>query len=363
MATDRVPIGLGIAVLRGGEHRKAPTAWDDKSLVDFKPISLTGLSSGALGALASCHRCPVTGVLSPGDPAVRARSIVAVALADETEVSRAMDVMRQTTCRLRDGFELAVQSAGPEDAPPLLLLAGQANSHHWWDGLRERYHDDFSTITLDQRGTGDSHGEVPRQGHAGEWSTESFADDVADVLDSLDIDQVLVHGTSMGGRVAQQLAVRHPDRVRAMVLSCSSPGGVNAVPQPEQVRRDLAGAGSFRARAEVLHGLFYTPAWTGGVTDSTLLGDPTMSPAESRAHFKVSIGHDAWDLLPTVTTPTVVLHGTDDQMVPAGNSELLAERISGATLRLLPAGRHGFFAEFADEVTPMVIDFLLGQWP
>lgn len=261
----------------------------------------------------------------------------------------------QVSCTLRDGFELAVQTGGPDGAPPLLLLAGQANSHHWWDGLREAYEDDFATITLDQRGTGASHGPV------GEWTTASFAEDIVDVLDALGIDRVLVHGTSMGGRVAQHLAAGHPERVRAMVLSCRSPGGPHAVPQPAEVRRALGRATSFDARAAVLHGLFYTPAWGGTVAESSLLGDRSMSAAESRAHLRVSGRHDAWDLLDSITAPTLVLHGEDDRMTPAENSRLLAERIPGAELRLLPGGRHGFFAEFADEVTPVVTDFLGGQ--
>lgn len=68
--------------------------------------------------------------------------------------------MQQVACRLRDGFELAVQIGETAGAPPVLLLAGQANSHHWWDGLREAYEEEFTTITLDQRGTGASHGPV-----------------------------------------------------------------------------------------------------------------------------------------------------------------------------------------------------------
>lgn len=261
----------------------------------------------------------------------------------------------RVSCTLRDGFEMAVQIGGPEGAPPLLLLAGQANSHHWWDGLRQGYEADFATVTLDQRGTGVSHGPV------GEWTTASFAEDVVDVLDTLGIERVLVHGTSMGGRVAQQLAAAHPERVRAMVLSCSSPGGPYAVPQPVAVRRALGRATTFDARAEVLFGLFHTEAWSGAIAESPLLGDRSMSPAESRAHLRVSGRHDAWDLLGSITAPTLVLHGEDDQMTPAENSELLAERIPAAQLRLLPGGRHGFFAEFADEVTPMVIDFLRGH--
>lgn len=250
-----------------------------------------------------------------------------------------------------DGFELAVQVAGPEEGPTLLLLAGQANNHHWWDRVRGGFEDRWRTVTLDQRGTGASRGPVTA------WSTRLFAADAAAVLAHVGGGPAAVYGTSMGGRVAQVLAAEHPHSVGRLVLACTSPGGAHAHERDAAVRRELADPDPAHRRA-TLRDLFYTDAWPHRPEDSGLLGDRRMSTEETRAHLRASARHDAWDLLPRITAPTLVLHGTDDRMVPTANAPLLAERIPDAVLRLHEGGRHGFFEEFATDVTPLVRGFL-----
>lgn len=250
-----------------------------------------------------------------------------------------------------DGFPLTVQTGGRAEGPVLLLLAGQANDHHWWDHVRAGFEDRWRTVSLDQRGTGGS------RGPTGDWSTRLFADDAASVLDRLGVGRAAVYGTSMGGRVAQQLAARHPDRVDRLVLACTSPGGPHAHERTADVRRALADPDPAHRR-QTLRELFYTDAWPHRPEDSRLFGDRTMTAEETRAHLRVSARHDAWDLLPTITAPTLVLHGTDDRMVPTANAPLTAERVPAARLHLVEGGRHGFFEEQATEVTPLVRRFL-----
>lgn len=246
-----------------------------------------------------------------------------------------------------DGYALSVQVTGLADGPVLLLLAGQANSHRWWSGLREAFESRFRVVTFDYRGTGESRGPV------GEWSTPSFADDAADVLREVGA-PAAVYGTSMGGRVAQFLAAKHPSLVDRLVLACTSPGGRNAHERTPDVRRRLADPDP-TARVRTLRTLFYTDTWNG---TSHLFGDPTMSPEASRAHLRASNRHDAWDALPLIEAPTLILHGTDDMMVPSANAPLLAHRIPGAELHLTEGGRHGFFDEFATDLTPLLANFL-----
>jgi pimeloyl-ACP methyl ester carboxylesterase len=111
----------------------------------------------------------------------------------------------------RDGTRLAHQVDGPDDGPPLLLLPGQANSHHWWDRIRQEYAATYRTITFDYRGTGHSHAPPGTLVTGQVWSTRLFAADAAAVLDHLGHDTVKVYGTSLGGRVAQMLAIHHPE--------------------------------------------------------------------------------------------------------------------------------------------------------
>lgn len=253
--------------------------------------------------------------------------------------------------RTPDGALLAVRQAGPQNAPPLLLLQGQANSMRWWDELRTGFEQAYRTVTIDYRGTGNTCAD------AGDWTTLTFAEDATLVMAEFGFESYRVYGTSMGGRVAQHLAARHASRVERLILACTSPGGPLARERSREVRRILASPEDETRIQRVLR-FFYTDDWPGRPSDSLLLGDPTMTPAASLAHLRASTGHDAWTSLPDITAPTLVLHGTDDPMVPPENAEIIASAILDARLIHHHGGRHGFFDEFADDLLPTLLDFL-----
>lgn len=254
------------------------------------------------------------------------------------------------TVRTRDGSELAVQRRGT--GPALLLLPGQANSHQWWTGIREVFESSFTTITFDYRGTGET-----RAAEDDTWSTGSFAQDAAHVLDACGVSAAHVYATSMGGRVAQMLAAAAPDRVDRLVLACTSPGGSAASERSQDVRRTLSQADP-SARRRALLDLMYTPAWFARGLTSHLTGDPTMTPRARFLHLRLSNSHDATEALTAITAPTLILHGDADQMAPVENAHTLQRGISGSDLHVTTGGRHGFFDEFADDITPQVICFL-----
>ncbi len=250
-----------------------------------------------------------------------------------------------------DGALLAVQEGGPQDGPALLLLPGQANSHRWWTGLRDVFERTHRTISFDYRGTGAT--VAPES----DWSTTSFAEDAAQVLRSLDVTRADVYATSMGGRVAQMLAVGSADLVRRLVLACTSPGGRHAIERSTAIRRALSDPDAV-VRRETLIDLMYTPAWRDLGRESHLLGDPTMSPRAQALHLRASNGHDAAERLSEITVPTLILHGEADLMTPVDNARHLADRIPGAALEIVPDGRHGFFDEFRDRVSITIQSFL-----
>lgn len=249
-----------------------------------------------------------------------------------------------------DGTRIAYQVAG--EGPALLLLAGQANNHHWWDGVREDFEAEHTTITFDYRGTGTSDKpETP-------YSTGLFARDARAVLDALHITEADVYGTSMGGRTAQLIAARAPERVRRLVLGCTSPGGSHGIERDDAVRRALGQLDREAAR-RALDELMYTPAWLArhpGPHQTT--GDPDMPDHARRLHLRASARHDAWDLLPAIRATTLVLHGTDDVFNPAANAPLLAARIPDARLELVEGARHAYFEEFRSVAGPLVAGFL-----
>jgi pimeloyl-ACP methyl ester carboxylesterase len=249
-----------------------------------------------------------------------------------------------------DGVKLSYQVRG--SGPPLVLLQGQANNHRWWDPVRADFDRSYRTITFDYRGTGAS-------GKPDEpYTTRGFAADVLAVLDEVGVPRAHVYGTSMGGRVAQWLAAGHPGRVGTLVLGCSSPGGAHGVERGNEVRRSLAQADRAAAGRALLE-LMYTPGWLATHPGPYYtVGDPDMPAHARRRHLAASAGHDAWDVLPAITAPTLVVHGTDDVFNPAANAPLLAGRIPGAELRLVEGARHAYFEEFRRVAGPLVLDFL-----
>ncbi|TWD84167.1 pimeloyl-ACP methyl ester carboxylesterase [Kribbella amoyensis] len=253
-----------------------------------------------------------------------------------------------------DGTRIAYQLAGPDPGtrPALLLLAGQSNNHHWWDPVRADFEAGRRTITLDYRGTGDSDKpDVP-------YSTQTFAEDAVAVLDELGLDQVDVYGTSMGGRTAQWLAIRHPERVRRLVLGCTSPGKAHGYERSQEIRRALSQRDQ-EASATVLRELMYTPAWLAANPGPyPVLGDTTMPAYAKGRHLVASNNHEAWDELPAIQAPTLILHGTDDVFSPAANADLLAARIPDARAKLVQGARHAYFHEFRAEASPLVLSFL-----
>lgn len=244
-----------------------------------------------------------------------------------------------------DGSGIGFDVVG--EGEPLVLLAGQANSKVWWDSVRAEFAAAYRTIAIDAAGTGDSDDAVD-----GRYSTARFAEDVVAVLDHLGVEKAHVYGTSMGGKTAQRLAVEHPGRVGALVLGCTTPGRGHGLTTPPDVVQLLIGP----QRRETLIDVMYTPSFTGDPT--RVLGDPAMSPEATRGHKRASSQHEAWDDLPGITAPTLVVHGTDDLLAPVANAHLIADRVPGAKLYLLEGARHAYFDEFSYQATPAVLDFL-----
>lgn len=238
----------------------------------------------------------------------------------------------------------------------LLLLAGQANDHHWWDAVRGDFDGSYRTVVLDWRGTGRS--DAPDDDS---YDIRAFAADAIGVLDDLDVERAHVYGTSMGGRVAQWIAAGHPMRVRRLVLGCTSPGGRHGIERSAEVNRSLAQADPDASHRALLD-LMYTPDWLAdhaGPYRTT--GDPAMTTHARNGHLRASRRHDSWDVLPGITAPTLIVHGTDDALNPVENAALLAERIPDARVALIEGARHAYFEEFRERASPLVLEFLAGS--
>jgi len=246
---------------------------------------------------------------------------------------------------------------------PLLLISGfGSNATVYWANvpqLAER----FRVIAMDPRGSGRS--DVP----PGPYTMAQLADDCAAVLDAAEADAAHVLGTSMGGMVAQHVALLHAERVRGLVLACTTPGGAHHVlPAPEQLELFMAAAeiadpaDAVRATYPLNYSDAYAKAHDAEIISRALANQRLRSTPEGRAAQLAAVqGHDTFDALGEVATPTLVLHGERDGIVPVANARTLAGRIPGARIRTWPEGRHIFFAECAGEFNAEVIAFLSGE--
>ena len=261
--------------------------------------------------------------------------------------------MRRATTAA-DGARIAFDVIG--DGDPLLLLAGQANSRSWWDPVRPDFTARHRTVATDTLGSGES--DAPA---SAEYSIRRFAADAVAVLDEAGIGRAHVYGTSMGGRVAQRLAIDHPERVGALVLGCTTPGGPHAVVAGRDVVGPLAGPAGPARRA--LAELMVTPAWLDEHPHGAdaVLGDDGMSQAARRGHRHASAAHDASAELGRIVAPTLLLHGTDDAFCPPRNVDLLAAGVPRARVELFPGARHAYFLEFRRQASGVVLDFLAGH--
>lgn len=242
------------------------------------------------------------------------------------------------------GAQLHYRVAG--EGEPLLMIRGYGSHLGWWDPrFLDELRLDFTLILYDHRGTGRSRHE------GGEYTIARLADDASALLEGLGLKKVHVFGLSLGGMVAQELALRHPNRVRVLVLGATNCGGHKAVPpDPEVAGLLLARARSGGEMGEEWMRAVFTPEFVrenpGAVEAyrkraAVLPTPPHILGLQVRA---VS-SFDTWDRLPRITHPTWIVHGERDVIVPPANALVLRMRIPWSCPVILPGLGHDFPAQ------------------
>jgi len=262
-----------------------------------------------------------------------------------------------------NGARLHVERHG--DGPePLLWITGFAISAEVFREVLPRYAERFTSIVYDNRGAGRS--SVP----ARPTSMPELAADAAGVLDRLGIGAAHVYGVSMGGMVAQELALRFPERVRGLILGATSPGGPRAArPTATQIAALVAAVAAARRDGGSIRGRTWLAYWLFSASFRRehpervreLLRDFAAHRATTRgllSHLAASTYHDTVARLPQVQAPTLVLHGADDAMAPVANARLLAARIPDAELHLVAGAGHAYALERPEESAALVTDWI-----
>lgn len=240
------------------------------------------------------------------------------------------------------------------DGPPLLLIQGLGYGRWGWEpivpGLAARHR----VIRFDNRGIGES--DKPE----GPYTAAQMAGDALQVLDEAGIERANVIGASLGGMIAQELAVTAPDRVDKLVLCCTTPGGPDAVPMPDVTLRLYAEAASLppevALRRFVENALGNDPP--AELVDELFARRMANPPDPAGWQAQAAAGMGFQGVEAEITALTLIVSGTADNVVDYRNADLLAARIPGSRVELLEGCGHLFFWEQPNESVRMLDGFL-----
>jgi 3-oxoadipate enol-lactonase len=240
------------------------------------------------------------------------------------------------------------------EGTPLLLIQGLGYGRWGWDpvvpGLAERYR----VLTFDNRGIGES--DKP----AGPYTAREMADDALQVLDEAGAERAHVLGASLGGMIAQEVVVKAPDRVEKLVLCCTTPGGPDAYPLPEATMKLFVEAPTLAPevalRRFVENALGASPP--AGLVDELFARRVANPPDPDGWQAQAAAGTTFGGVEGVIDAPTLILQGTDDNVVDARNAELLGGLIPDARVELIPGTGHLFFWEQPQTFLAHVTEFL-----
>ena len=230
---------------------------------------------------------------------------------------------------------------------PLLMIQGMSGTHvSWGDPFLEPLRTHFDVVAFDNRGIGLS---APIDGP---FTIVEMAEDAVGVMDELGLESAHVVGISMGGMIAQELALAHPDRLRSLTLGCTYCGGPSSQLMPqENVEKVAAGMMSgdrdkaIRASWEVN----LSPSFRAEESRyATFHEMATSVPAAKRTielQAQAIFSHDTSGRLGEITAPTLIVHGTEDGVLPYPNANVIASLMPAARLETLEGVGHMFWWE------------------
>lgn len=256
------------------------------------------------------------------------------------------------TCRLNTYYELH------GDGEPLLLIRGLGSTCDGFKAQVDGLSPHFRVISFDNRCVGRT--EQPQK----PFTIADMADDTAALLDALGVESAHVFGVSLGGMVAQELVLRHPAKVRRLVLACTHAGPRTATRSPDWAvqifneSRDMPRSAALRHSIPLLFAKKTVAERPEFVDETLAVMEKNNQPKTS---YLLQLGavmqHDTADRLSQITHPTLIMTGTEDTLVDPGNSRFIARAIPGARLLEFEDSGHVFFTEIAPEVNKVLIDF------
>lgn len=264
-----------------------------------------------------------------------------------------------------NGINLYYETHGREDAQPLLLINGLGGTCQDWGPLLPTLSQHFFVVIYDNRGAGKSDKPDPP------YSMEMLTADVIAILDRLGLESIGVFGISMGGMIAQLLALEHPRRTQKIVLGCTSCSGLTMLCKRAQRSTDLLKLlkplphhpqekeEAVRERLPFIFSQTFIeshPQEINSFISKTLNSDQPIQGYLGQ--LLAILGHDLCTQLSQITVPTLVLHGTADNLVPLEEGLILAERIPQARFIAFEGAGHLFYLEQEEKVSSVLARFV-----
>jgi len=253
-------------------------------------------------------------------------------------------------------MEYYVEGSGP----PLLMIMGLGGqSSSWGEPLLEGLQKQFTTIRFSNRGTGAT--DKP----SGGFTVPQMAEDAAGLMRAIGVEKAHVFGISMGGMIAQELVLNHPQQVQGLVLGCTNCGPGHSIAVAAQTIAQFGQVMQLpvQERIQRYWEITVTPEFMEERSDFLRriieLGMATPTPIETFGmQFGAVQSFDTYDRLPQIKSPTLILQGDHDILIPAENAEILHARIPGSQVRIIGGTGHCFFWEEPAEVVEEVVGFL-----
>jgi 3-oxoadipate enol-lactonase len=245
---------------------------------------------------------------------------------------------------------------------PLVLIYGYVGHSRLWFRQIPVLSKQYRVVAFDNRGVGRSDKpDIP-------YTMAMMAGDIAGLLDIIGIDSAHIFGISMGGMITQHFALNYPQRVISLILGCTACGGIHMIqPEPESMAAlfDFERLKKMTPEEVTRQAMpfCYSQEFIERNPDiieervAKQLEYPTPGHGATRQAGAI-MGHDTYELLPRIKSPTLVIAGDNDRLIPVENSRILASRIPGAELAIIKGAGHEFFIEDAEEVNKIILAFL-----
>ncbi|MGN6215930.1 MAG: alpha/beta fold hydrolase [Solirubrobacterales bacterium] len=244
---------------------------------------------------------------------------------------------------------------------PLLLIQGMSGTHvSWGEPFRGPLEESFDVVAFDNRGIGLS-GPID-----GPFTIAEMAADTAGLLEALEIESAHVVGISMGGMIAQELALAHPERLRSLTLGCTYCGGPGSQLMPEENAQKLLAGMASGDREQAIRASYeinLSPAFRAEEGNYAAFHEmATRVPAAKQTielQAQAIFGHDTSARLGEISAPTLIVHGTDDGVLPFPNGELIASLMPGSRFEPLEAVGHMFWWEQPERSAELIVEHAL----